>query len=255
VYLATPSRNHIDLLRGAVLALPDAVVSHQSAAHLLRFPTLPELQPTVVVPNHTTHRFPGVTVRRCDDLVDSDVVNVEGLPVSSVARTLFDLGRLLDFREFDGIGESLIVAGRLNLDQFASMTCRLARRGKPGSKSAHEFLEVRAGSDPRATILERKGRAVLSRAGCPAPLSQYPIPWAPRRRFDDAYPNAAIALEWDSRAWHEQRAAMKSDRRRDREAAVHGWVLLRYTWDEVTKTPEAIVDTVTSLLRDRRVAV
>lgn len=255
VYLVIPSRDHIDLMRGAVLALPDAVVSHQSAAHILRFSKLPALKPTVVVPSHTTHRFPGVTVRRCDDLIDSDMVEVEGLAVTNTTRTFFDLGRLLKFREFDAIGEALIIAGRMELDQFEQMTHRLARRGKPGSRSAHDFLEIRAGSDRKATVLERKGRAVLTAAGLPEPIPQFPIPWAPCCRFDDAYPDAQIALEWDSRAWHQQRAAMAADRRRDREAAAHGWVLLRYTWDEVTKTPQDIVNTVATLLRDRQLAV
>lgn len=255
VYSVIPSRDYIDLLRGAVLALPDAVVSHQSAAHLLRFPKLPALEPTVVVPSHTTHRFPGVTVRRYDDLIDPDIVEVEGLAVTNTTRTFFDLGRLLEFREFDAIGEALVIAGRMDLDRFQQMTRRLARRGKPGSRSAHDFLEIRAGSDRRATVLERKGREVLSAAGLPQPTPQYPIPWSPGRRFDDAYPDANIALEWDSRAWHEQRAAMAADRRRDREAATHGWVVLRYTWDEVTKKPHEIVESVTTLLHDRQVAV
>ncbi|MGH8949703.1 MAG: type IV toxin-antitoxin system AbiEi family antitoxin domain-containing protein [Acidimicrobiia bacterium] len=75
VYMIMPSEDYVDLLRGAVLGLPQAVVSHQSAAHLLRFPRRPVLVPTVVVPSHTTHRFPGVTVRRCSDLAASDIVS------------------------------------------------------------------------------------------------------------------------------------------------------------------------------------
>lgn len=255
VYQVIPSSDHIDLMRGAVLALPDAVVSHQSAAHLLRFPKLPALEPTVVVPSHTTHRFPGVTVRRCDDLIEADIVEVEGLVVTNATRTFFDLGRLLNPREFDAIGEALVIASKLDLDQFEQLTSRLARRGKPGSKAAHEFLEIRLGNDRWATILERKGRAVLSSAGLPDPMPQYPIPWSPGRRFDDAYPHARVALEWDSRAWHQQRAAMAADRRRDREAAAQGWVVLRFTWDEVTDKPHEIVAAVTTLLRDRRAAV
>ncbi|HUG32447.1 MAG TPA: type IV toxin-antitoxin system AbiEi family antitoxin domain-containing protein [Acidimicrobiia bacterium] len=255
VYLVIPSNDHIDLIHGAVLALPDAIVSHQSATHLLHFPRLPELKPTVVVPSHTTHRFPGVVVRRCDDLIDSDVVDVEGIAVTGATRTFFDLGGVLRFREFDAIGESLVIAGRMDLDEFEQMTRRLARRGKPGSRAARDFLEIRAGSHRRATVLERKGRAVLSSAGLPDPRPEFPIPWAPRRRFDDAYPDAAMAIEWDSRAWHEQRAAMASDRRRDREAAAHGWVVLRFTWDEVTQRPNEIVESVATLLRDRRIAV
>jgi hypothetical protein len=255
VYIVIPSNDHVDLLRGAVLTLSKAVVSHQSAAHVLEFPRLPALRPAVVVPSNTTHRFPGVTVRRCDDLVDSDIVEIDGLPVTNIPRTLFDLARLLRFREFDAIGESLVIAGMMDLEQFELMTRRLARRGKGGSRHARDFLEIRAGSDRRATVLERKGRQVLSNGGLPEPIPQFPIPWATHRRFDDAYPDGKIAIEWDSRAWHEQRAAMAADRRRDREAAAHGWVVLRFTWDEITKKPHEIVTAVTTLLRDRQEAV
>jgi hypothetical protein len=254
VYMVLPPKDYVDLLQGAFLALPGAVVSHQSAAHLLRFPKLPDLRPTVVVPSHTTHRFPGVTVRRCHDLIEPDLVQVEGLTMTNVARTFFDLGGILTFKEWDAIGESLIIANRLDIGRFEAITERLARRGKRGSKSARDFLGLRAVGDPLATILEREGRAVLHRAGLPTPVAQYPIPWHPRRRFDDAFPPERIGLEWDSRAWHVQMAAMAADRQRDREAATHDWALLRFTWDDVKYKPDEIVETVSRLLHDRRVA-
>jgi very-short-patch-repair endonuclease len=47
---------------------------------------------------------------------------------------------------------------------------------------------------------------------------------------------------------------MAADRQRDREAAAHGWVLLRFTWDEVTERPYEIIETVRLLLQDRRLA-
>ncbi len=251
VYRLFPPRDYTDLLRGAVLALPDAVVSHQSAAHLLGFPRLPEQEPTVVVPSHTTHRFPDVTVRRCNDLIEDDVRVVEGLPVTSTARTFFDLSRLLRYRQFDMIGESLVIAEMMTLDEFEEITDRLARRGKGGSRYAHIFLEIRAGHARAATVLERKGRAVLRDAGLPTPLPQYPIPWSPARRFDDAFPEVRLALEWDSRSWHQQRSAMESDRQRDRDAAAHDWVLLRFTWEDIAERPHEIVETVRTLLQRR----
>lgn len=254
VYLVFPPRDYTDLLRGAVLALPDAVVSHQSAAYLLGFPRLPKQEPTVVVPSHTTHRFPDVTVRRCNDLTPDDVMEVDGLPVTNVARTLFDLSRLLRFSEFDSIGESLVIAEMMDLKEFDDISRRLARRGKGGSRYAHIFLEIRSGNEKAATVLERKGRAVLSAANLPQPVPQYPIPWAPARRFDDAYPDARLAVEWDSMAWHQQRSAMTADRQRDRDAAANGWVLLRFTWDDIAERPHEIVDSVARLLRERRMA-
>lgn len=255
VYVVIPSADPVDLVRGATLALPSAVVSHQSAAHLLRFPKRPNLQPTVVVPSHTTHQFPGVTVRRCDDLMPSDTVQVDGLAVTNTVRTFFDLGRLLDFKEYDAMGEALVIAGRMELDTFERTVARLARRGKPGTRAAKDFLDIRwSGSDRRATILERKGRAVLSSGGLPIPIAQFPIPWERHRRFDAAYPDAALAIEWDSRAWHEQRRAMAADRRRDRRASMHGWTILRFTWEDVTERPREIIAAVSTLLNDRRAA-
>jgi hypothetical protein len=253
-YQLLPSTDHIDLMRGAVLALPGAVASHQSAAHLLDLPRLPTLMPTVTVASHTTHRFPGVVVRRSDDLTRKHLTTVDRVPVTNVLRTLFDLAGLLDFREFDGVAEAAIVAGRIQLRHFDEITGELARRGKRGSRSARDFVAMRLGTDPRSTALERKGRAALIAVGLPPPVAQYPIAWSPGRRFDDAYPDAKLAIEWDSRAWHQQRSAMQSDRQRDREAAIHGWHVIRFTWDDVSKRPGEVGATVAVLLQNRRTA-
>ena len=251
VYQVFPSDDHIDLIRGALLALPDAVASHESAAHLLKFPRLPDLRPTVMVRSHTTHRFPNVTVRRCDDLDRTHLTKVDRIRVTNVARTVFDLAGVLQFGEFEEIAEALILSGRLELRHLERLLDELARRGKPGVRAARDFIEMRSGGDPKATKLERKGREVLAAHGLPTPEPQYPIPWDPQRRFDDAYPEAMLAIEWDSRAWHTQSKAMASDRERDREAATHRWFVVRFTWQDVTERPEEVARTVATLLKQR----
>jgi hypothetical protein len=248
VYEVIPPNSHIDLVRGAILALPDAVVSHQSAAHILALPVRPNLVPTVCVAAHTTHVFPGVMVRRCNDLETSHVRWIDGLTVTSVPRTMFDLAGILEFREFDQIAEAALIDGRMSMEQFDRLVSHVARKGKRGSRASKDFIAVRMPGDPRSTVLERKGRRVLARAGLPAPTPQFPIPWNPRRRFDDAYPDERLALEWDSRGWHQQRRAMRSDRRRDREAAIHGWRIVRFTWEDVTEHPREVASTVARLL-------
>jgi hypothetical protein len=144
----------------------------------------------------------------------------------------------------------LILADRLSIAQLHAVVVQLARRGKPGSRVAREFLIARGGT--LATALERKGRGVLAAGGLPYPIAQYTLPWAHHRRFDDAYPEARLAIEWDSRAWHLQREAMTADRRRDREAASHGWLVLRFTWDDLKKRPGEVVSTVASLYATRQ---
>jgi very-short-patch-repair endonuclease len=96
------------------------------------------------------------------------------------------------------------------------------------------------------------GRAVLATRGVDLPVPQYPIPWDPSRRFDGGYPDDQVAIEWDSRLWHSKQQAMTADRRRDRMAARHGWVVLRFTWEDVTQRPDEVADTVTAVLEARR---
>lgn len=251
VYQVFPTNDHTDLVRGALLALPDAVVTHESAAHVLRFPRLPAWRPTVTVASHTTHSFPGVKVRRSDDIKRSHMTKVDGILVTNVPRTAFDLARVLKFDQFEAVTDALVLNGRMTEEQFERVTSELSRRGKPGSRAAKEFLTRRSGAHPGSTVIERRGRAVITAARLPAPVPQFPIPWEPDRRFDDAYPAGRLAIEWDSRAWHLQRTAMEADRRRDRVAASHGWTVVRFTWHDIEERPSEIVSTLAKLLEAR----
>jgi very-short-patch-repair endonuclease len=82
----------------------------------------------------------------------------------------------------------------------------------------------------------------------PEPRLEFSIPWDPERRFDAAYPAARLAIEWDSRRWHELSDAFSRDRERDRQSLLHGWRVLRFTWVDVTERPTEVVETVRSLL-------
>jgi len=88
------------------------------------------------------------------------------------------------------------------------------------------------------------GLDLLRNAGFPDPETEYTIPWSPKRRFDVAYPDRRLAIEWDSRRWHTQAEAFEQDRRRDRQAVVHGWRLLRFTWLDVIERPGEVAASV-----------
>jgi hypothetical protein len=100
-------------------------------------------------------------------------------------------------------------------------------------------------------MLEREGGALLTRAGITGYVTEHPTPWDPRSRFDLALETAKVAIEWDSRSWHVQQSAMSNDRRRDRLAAAHGWVVLRFTWDDIVERPEHVVRDVVAVLERR----
>ena len=253
VYQVLDARDHVDLLAGAILTLPNAVASHQSAAALLRFPRQPALVPTVTVHSRTTHVFPGVMVRRSSDLTSRHLVVVDGIRTTNVSRTIFDLAAVLEARELDTIVEPLMIGGRLKLDSLDSLIRELARKGKPGVGKLRYLIERRGGERRvEPSVLEREGRDLLNRAGISGYVSEHPTPWDRRSRFDLAFISEQVAIEWDSRSWHVQQSAMSNDRRRDRLAAASGWVVLRFTWEDITERSDQVVSDLVAVLDLRR---
>ncbi len=248
LYRLIPSAGWIDDLKAAMAALPGAIASFHSAAFLLE---LPRVRPLAVATVHTrtTHRFPGVQIRRAHDLAPAHVTEASGIRCTTVPRTVFDLAAVLHWRHVEAIIQDLVIARRLDLADLDRLVVELARRGKPGLASMRRILErLGEGAHPM-TELERRGWRVLIGAGIVEGQREFSIPWEQHRRFDVAWPKARLAIEWDSRRWHGAFEQMDFDRRRDRSAALHGWTILRYTWDDVTLRSRLIVHETRRLLR------
>ena len=203
----------------------------------------------VTVHSQTTHRYLDALVHRSHDLHTSHIMQIKGLPVTTPARTVIDLAALLRPRHVASIVDNLVAARKLAIADVRTIAEQVLRRGKPGSTALRQLLEDRGeGPDADASRLERAGFRLLIGAGLPEPRLEYPIPWDPRRRFDAAYPDSKLALEWDSRRWHTQVEAFERDRERDRQAVRNGWRILRYTWHDLTTRPSTVTDTVRSVL-------
>jgi hypothetical protein len=253
VYRVIPMEGEEALLRGAVLALPGAVVSHFSAARLWGFPYLRGGPPTVSVHHRTTHEFPGVTVRRTIDLSETHTTTLRGMAITTPARTASDLAADLHIFHLDRVVDGILVAGMATIDEMNAIGLETGRRGKPGTVKFREVLADRGdGFMASATVLERLGHAVLRRYGVRTPVPQYPIPWSPSRRFDDAYPEVRLAIEWDSRRWHAALEQMAKDRERDRECAMHAWTLMRFTWHDLKQRPDVVANQVRVVLEQRQ---
>jgi hypothetical protein len=249
VYQIAAARDRRDLMRAVVGAWAYAVVSHESAAELHGFPFV-SAEKRVIVSNHsrTTHAYPGIEVRRTHDLDAWHVTVVDGIRLTTIARTVVDLAQHRTPRHIGAIVDRLVSDERLEVVELDAVLKATGRRGKPGTRVMREVVERRLGDEPGTSKLEREGRALIERAGLPIPVPEFPVPWSVGRRFDDAYPLLRIAIEWDSRRFHGQVASFEADRVRDRDAAVNGWVVLRFTWDDVHRHPRRVVETVRALL-------
>lgn len=247
-YLVTAMTTVEDHLRAAIASLPDAVVAHEAAAERHGLTYVIRGLATVLVHSQTTHEFPGVIVRRCHDLEPDHVEVVDGLPITTIPRTIVDLSAIVSERNLAAIVDDALSSQVTTIEAIGDVAIAVGRSGKPGTTNTRTVLEARSGSAFRGTTLERRGNALLLTIEHVKPEFEYAIPWRTGRRFDAAYPGHRLAIEWDSIRYHTQEDAFQRDRTRDREAILHGWRVLRFTWEDVTKRSDEVVATVRGAL-------
>lgn len=177
----------------------------------------------------------------------------EGIPVTSVARTLADLSSILPHW---GVGRVVDDAVRRRLTTMAAyerVARDLTRRGRRRSTITRAVLEERSfAHDGSESDPERGIGRLLRRNGLPRPAAQF---WVTTHigkfRLDLAYPREKVAIEYDSWSHHAPRTAFDGDRRRDRALEMVGWHVLRFT---SASTDVEIVESVSYHLLRRSVA-
>jgi hypothetical protein len=196
---------------------------------------VPRWRPEITVPGTRLPRLAGVVVHRTDRLDAEDVGLVEGTPVTSVARTVLDLGSVLHVDPFRTAVEDAVLR---RLTTPLDLVCILERLGGPGRRGAAHLRAVVAGLVP-APVLESRLEAALLRliraSGAPPPTTQHEVVVARGRRvrFDFAWPQRRVAVEADGRRWHATSADFERDLARHNAVTAAGWRLYRYGWADV----------------------
>ncbi len=104
---------------------PDGgVISHRSAAAVHDLGDLVPDMVEITVPRRRTTRDPDVRLR-VDRLTEADVTYVDGLPVTTVERTIVDL--LADHTDGGHVGDILAAAHRRDLVNLTTLALRVAR--------------------------------------------------------------------------------------------------------------------------------
>jgi len=244
--LEVPGR--IALARAAAAVLPRSTVSHFSAAAIHNIPLVPTDSVSVTVDASGTHEFPGVTVFRSLDLQPSQVVTLREMPVTSIPRTAVDLAACLSRPHLSVVVDEILAGQMCGMSELSATLTSVARRGRKGVANMRKVIDEHSDRLERGSPLEVDGYRLLFEAGFVDFKTEFAIPWDPTRRFDVAFPDRRVAIEWDSRRWHTQKLAFQTDRERDRQAHEHGWRILRFTWDDVHQTPDSVVDSLRSVL-------
>ncbi len=226
---------------------PDAVLGHRSgAAHWgLRIAATAVVE--IIVPRRIASR-PGVRVRHAALLPDEVCVE-DGIPVTTPARTLFDLATVLDRHRLE---RAVHEAEVLRLLSPASLPVLLERHpGRRGAKHLRAILDDLRGRGATVTKSELENRflSVVAKAGLPRPEVNADVPTALRAyEVDATWPAARLAVELDGGAAHHTRRAFEEDRLRDRALAVAGWRTIRITWHELRTHPDRVAADLQGLL-------
>jgi hypothetical protein len=239
------------LYMAAVLACgPRAVLSHRSASrvHELRNYGDRRIEVTVATRSQRTHS--GVAVHTSTTLTRADVTVVNHIPVTTVARTLFDLGGPLTQRQLERAFDQAEIMHVLDLNEINDQLARNPTR--PAAKAVRDLLVTHyIGSTPTENEFEDAFLALTRSLGLPDPTPQFyidPLDGEPPIRADFAWPDRKIVVETDGRRTHGTRNAFESDRRRDQRLTAAGWTVIRTTWRQLTQRPHELKPVLLKLL-------
>ena len=209
-----------------------AVVSHRSAAALRRWPGGDETIQEISCPRWRRARHATLVVHESLVLPDEDITIIDGIPVTTVERTLVDLGAVVHRNVVERALETALREEQTTLDAVRATLRRLARRGRRGAGVLRSILDE-WDADARLTDTERE-RLMLQafrRHGLPDPVPQYVVRHNGRfiARVDAALPQHQISFEYQSYQWHTGKAALVRDTRRRNSLLAIGWLEIGVT--------------------------
>jgi very-short-patch-repair endonuclease len=236
---------------GAVLASGQgAVLSHHSAAMHWGLRGYSERAVEVSVPRKSTSSR---QIRRHYSHVPVDEQAVEeGIPVTIVPRTIFDLAAT---EPADVVENLLREMEYLELRDSLSLWDLVERypgkRGVRRVRLALERLEEEPESRKRSRLEERFA-PFLRKHRLPFPRFNDWISLGGKNyQVDCHWPDLRQIVELDGWKGHRTRTAFREDRARDRKLRVAGYSVTRLTWNQLDDEPEAVAADLRALLRRR----
>lgn len=179
-------------------------------------------------------RRPGIRLHRSRDLETGHIHRVDGIPVTSAARTLVDIASLLSKRTLE---RACVRAVRRGLTSTAEVQELLSGSSRRGAKRLGAVLRsMEPGftrSEAEYRFLELVRRAQLGVPQANAAVSGYEV--------DFFWSGARLIVEIDGFAFHSSRSSFESDRRRDAVLTAQGFRIVRVTWRQLSAESEAVI--------------
>jgi hypothetical protein len=221
---------------------PNAVLSHRSAAS--QWGLLRTDQTRIdVTALRGRHGAPGIRLHRSRSLDAQDTTRHEGIPITSVSRTLLDLAATVRSTELE---RALAQAERLRVYDHRAITDVIARcNGHRGTS----ILTRATTQEPKWTrnAWEAEFLDLLRKAGLSEPQTNdaFDAPDHGQCEPDYHWPSHQVIVETDGFETHGTRAAFRNDRAKDAALTASGYRVLRFTRDD---DPELAIKRLRALL-------
>jgi very-short-patch-repair endonuclease len=189
----------------------------------------------ITVARRSGRSLAGVTVHRCRSIHPDDLTRIDGLPLTSLPRTLLDIAETETPARLAAVFEEADRRELLDLDALRAVAER-----NPGRRGLAPFLELveRYTSTPGSKEgIERAFALFLRERGLPLPEVNVLVHGV---LVDCWWPEARLVVELDSRGFHGHWAARERDIGRDSGLLRQDIPTLRVTWRRLTWEPDEL---------------
>jgi Protein of unknown function (DUF559) len=231
----------------AVLACGEgAALSHLSAAVHWNLLNYDAPQPEVTAPA-SRKGVPGIRLHRSHSLDAQDTTNHQGIPTTTVHRTLLDIAAQVPEHHLE---RALAQAERLQLYDHRAIESVIARsNGHRGTKRLTKAID--AGPQFTRGELEARMQRLARQHGLPQPECNTSLdaPDHPHTEVDAYFPAHHLIVETDGWDTHKTRQAFESDRAKDAALTAAGYTVVRFTWRQLRDEPQTVADRLKAIMR------
>lgn len=191
-----------------------------------------------------------VYIHRTRYLPPAHIADVDGLPVTSVPRTIVDCSSLLDRWHAVRLLDSC--AADRSMWRTIHNTARDLSNGRAGVRTIADVTAPDGAARMRSVLERRADEALRSRG---APQGEWNVViYDDRgrvREVDLCYRQQRLIVEFDGLRYHRTTMRQRRDRATDRRLQLAGWSVLRFTWRDVVHEPAQMVHDIMRALEAR----
>ena len=222
-------------------ANPGAALSHHSSANWWEMVgyALSPLQAIVPYRGHAQRNYVAI-LHRSRTLVDDHVMRVHDVPVTTPARTLFDLASEVGRDQLERTMERALAASIVKMPQLYHVLADVSVQGFNGVVLMRELIEARGrGYRPASTGLELRVREIAQRHNLPELEPQVHVydeaGWITIADF--AHRQTNLIVEADSDRFHAGLFDRAKDDRITQRPRAAGYTVLRFSQSQIWHRP------------------